>query len=268
MRKIPLNRWTFERFGLDPSGVRLRIANPGAPKVLCISLPKAGTHLLERAICLHPRLYRKLVPTITGRELRRRGGAERFFGRLRPGQVVMAHLRYDARVPELLAAHGVRPIFMIRDPRDVVVSQVRYALGRPDHWAHELFADAPAHEQLQLAIEGDPGRGLRSLADRLDAFAGWMRDDVALVRFEDLIGVEGGGSAERQREVVADVYRFVGVDAEPTLVDDVSRRSFSADSPTFRKGAIGGWRAVFDDELTALVHDLAGEQIARFGYEP
>jgi hypothetical protein len=236
LRKIPLNRWTFERFGLDPSGVRLRIANPGAPKVLCISLPKAGTHLLERAICLHPRLYRKLVPTITGRELRRRGGAERFFGRLRPGQVVMAHLRYDARVPELLAAHGVRPIFMIRDPRDVVVSQVRYALGRPDHWAH--------------------------------AFAGWMRDDVALVRFEDLIGVEGGGSAERQREVVADVYRFVGVDAEPTLVDDVSRRSFSADSPTFRKGAIGGWRAVFDDELTALVHDLAGEQIARFGYEP
>jgi Sulfotransferase domain len=268
LRKIPLNRWTFERFGLDPSGIRLRIANGGAPKVLCVSLPKAGTHLLERAICLHPRLYRKLVPTITGRELRRRGGPDRFFGRLRPGQVVMAHLRYDPLVPDLLATNGVRPVFMIRDPRDVVVSQVRYALGRPDHWAHDLFTDAPAHAQLRLAIEGDPSRGLRSLADRLDAFSGWLRDDVALVRFEDLIGAEGGGSAERQREVVAAVYRFIGVDADPALVDDVSRRSFSPDSPTFRKGAIGGWRSVFDDELTTLVRDLAGDQIARFGYEP
>lgn len=268
MRKIPLNRWTFERFGLDPAGIRLRIANPGAPKVLCVSLPKAGTHLLERAICLHPNLYRKLAPTITGKELRRRGGPEAFFGSLRPGQVVMAHLRYDPSMPRLLDANGVRPIFMIRDPRDVVVSQVRYALGRPDHWAHELFADAPAHAQLRLAIEGDPARGLRSLADRLDAFAGWMRDDVALVRFEELIGAQGGGSTERQREVVAGVYRFLGVDDDPALVQNVARRSFSTESPTFRTGAIGGWRAVFDDELTALVRERAGEQIARFGYEP
>jgi sulfotransferase 6B1 len=236
--------------------------------VLCISLPKAGTHLLERAVCLHPRLYRKLVPTITDRELQRRGGAERFLAKLAPGQVVMAHLRFDPDLPDVLARLRIRPVFMVRDPRDVVVSQVRYATGRRDHWAHDLFVSLPPRERLRLAIVGDRDGGLRSLAERLAAYEGWLLSDVAIVRFEDLVGAEGGGDRSRQRDTVGELYRRLGIAADAALVDSVCERLFSSESPTFRKGTIGQWRDVFDDDLTALVRDVAGEELARYGYAP
>ncbi|GAH00802.1 unnamed protein product [marine sediment metagenome] len=37
---------------------------------MCVSLPKSGTHLLERALCLHPNVYRKFIGTLEDRRLR------------------------------------------------------------------------------------------------------------------------------------------------------------------------------------------------------
>jgi hypothetical protein len=267
LRRIPLTRWTFERFGLTPSGIGRRFASGGAPRVLCVSLPKAGTHLLERAICLHPRLYRKLAPTITAPELRRRGGADRLFGHVAAGQVVVGHLPYADDLFDTLGVRRIAPVFMTRDPRDIAVSQVRYVVSRDDHWAHELFAVRTPHDRLRLAITGDREGGLRSLAERLQQYDGWLRPEVEVVRFEDLVGAQGGGDAGRQRETVSDLYRFLGVSDDASLLDDVCARLFSDQSPTFRKGTIGQWRESFDDELTELARELAGEEIARYGYE-
>jgi hypothetical protein len=266
LRRFPLNRWTLERFGLTSAGLRLRVSNPGAPRVLCVSFPKAGTHLLERAVCLHPVLYRRLVPTMSRRELQRRGGAERFFRRLLPGQVVMAHLRFDRALLDAAQRSRIRPVFMVRDPRDILISQVRYAVDRPDHWAHDVFEPLSPHERLKLAIVGSREGGPRSLAERLAQYEGWLQPDVEVVRFEDLVGAKGGGDRSRQREVVASLYRFLGVEAEDRLVNDVCDRLFSDQSPTFRKGTIGQWRDVFDEELTNLVAEEAGELIERYGY--
>lgn len=267
--RVPLNRWTLERFGLTPSGLRRRISDPGAPRVLSVSIPKAGTHLLERALCLHPQLYRKLVPTVTLKELEKRGGPDGLFGRLAPGQVVMAHLRFDRAYPEVLRRHQVETVFLIRDPRDIVVSQVRYVVGRDDHWAHDLFASrADPREQLRLAITGDREGGLRSLGERLAAYEGWMDAASAVVRFEDLVGPQGGGERSRQLATVYRLYRAIGVDAEDALVRSTCERLFSSASPTFRKGTIGQWRESLDDELRSLVREVAGTSLERFGYEP
>jgi hypothetical protein len=268
LRRIPLTVWTLERFGLTLEGIRRRVANGDAPRVLCVSLPKAGTHLLERAVCLHPRLYRRIVPTITARGLDRRGGPDRFLGRLSPGQVVIGHLPYTKDLFDTVTARGLRPVFMTRDPRDIAVSQVRYVVGRPDHWAHALFIDRTPTERIRLAIVGDTKGGLRSLAERLAQYEGWLRPGVEVIRFEDLVGPNGGGDRARQREAVVDLYTFLGVSSDPTLVDDVASRLFSEQSPTFRKGTIGQWRESFDDELTSVARELAGAQIERYGYEP
>jgi len=278
LRKIPLNRWTFERFGLDPSGIRLRIANAGAPKVLCVSLPKAGTHLLERAICLHPRLYRKLVPTITGRELRRRGGAERFFGRLRPGQVVMAHLRYDPRVPELLAAHGIKPVFMIRDPRDVVVSGYHYHLWTKERWAHlpqEKYGGQSYQQHLKGLSKDD---GLlaeieRSAGTVIRDMAAWdyNRPEFLELRYETVLADE---DSEFER-----AFRFYGFsdDAVAYALQVVVEQSFrtktgravgeTATNSHLRSGAPGQWREQFGPQHVERFKELAGESLVRLGYE-
>jgi sulfotransferase 6B1 len=264
---IPLNRWTLERFGVTPSKIRHRLFDRDAPKILCVSIPKAGTHLAERAICLHPRLYRKLLPTLTLRKLNRRGGVAGTFARVGPGEVVMAHLRFDPAIATVAAARGLKTVFVVRDPRDIAISQARYVTGRRDHWAHDLFADrSDPRARLRLAIAGDRDGGLRSLGDRLDAYAGWLDTADVVVRFEDLVGSRGGGDDATQRATVARLYERVGIDADEALIASISSRLFSSESPTFRKGAIGQWREVLDDELQTLVGDTAGESLARFGY--
>jgi hypothetical protein len=181
----------------------------------------------------------------------------------------MTHLRFDPAYPPSLERQDVSSVFLIRDPRDVVVSQVRYAVGREDHWAHDLFAErGELREQLRLAIVGDREGGLRSLAERLAVYEGWLDTASVVVRFEDLIGPEGGGERDRQLEAVGGLFRGIGARADDDLVRVVSDRLFSPKSPTFRKGTIGQWREVLDDELTALVREVAGPGIERFGYEP
>lgn len=266
LKSLPLSAWTFERFGLSPAKLRYRVRDPGAPKVLCVSIPKAGTHLLERAICLHPRLYRKLLPTVSDENVDRWGGVPGLVAKVRPGQVVAAHLRFDTAYAEVIARGGLKPIFLIRDPRDIVVSQVHYVSKRTDHRLHAVFDGLPdVKERLRLAIAGDPERHVVSIGDRLDYFAGWL-DAALVVRFEDLVGPDGGGDRDRQDATLRSIYDFLGVDVDRRALARIGGRLFSADSPTFRSGAIGGWRRSFDPELEALFDRTVGDRIRPYGY--
>ena len=260
-------RWDAHRFGVTPGKLLRRLRNPGAPRVICVSIPKAGTHLLERAICLHPAMYRKILPTLSQTNIDRYGGLERILARLRPGQVVVSHLRHDPGAARMVHDLGVHGIFLSRDPRDVVMSQVHYVTRDPKHRFHSLFAArSDLKEKVRLAITGDPEHSMPSIAERLDYFGGWLNSGFLVVRFEELIGRSGGGTAATQRDVVGSIFGYLGLPEDPVTIGTVSARLFSSASPTFRKGSIGGWRSVFDDELVALFRETVGDRADRYGY--
>lgn len=260
-------RWDAHRFGLTPSKLLRRLHDPGAPRVLCVSIPKAGTHLLERAICLHPAMYRKILPTLSHTNVARYGGLPRILARLRPGQVVVSHLRHDPDAERTAHELGVRGVFLSRDPRDVVMSQVHYVTKDRRHRFHPLFAARPEiKDKVRLAITGDPAHDMPSIADRLDYFGGWLDSGFHVVRFEELIGSSGGGDATLQRDVVRGLFDGLGIPADDETVDRVCRRLFSSASPTFRSGSIGGWRSAFDPELEALFRETVGDRARRYGY--
>jgi sulfotransferase 6B1 len=266
---LPKDVWTLERFGLMPPKLRYRvISDQQAPRVLSVSLPKAGTHLLERALCLHPSLYRKLVPTVWPEALDRRWGS--LAGLLRtlsPGQITVAHIPFEEGYPQVLARMKATALFMIRDPRDIALSEAHYVVKHPEHPYYQRFAEVPdLRGRIALAIDGDRAIGLESIIDRLDLYQGWLRGSALVVRFEDLVGPEGGGDVDRQRHLVEAIYRHLGVDAGPELVERACSRLFSSDSPTFRRGAIGGWRTQFDDELLDHFRTAVGDLAERYGY--
>ena len=263
---VPLDRWTFERFGLTPSKLARRATDRSAPRVFCVSIPKAGTHLLERALCLHPRMYRKLLPTVSDENIEKYRGFERLLHRIRPGEVVASHLRFETPYPEQLQRSGVAGVFLVRDPHDIVVSQVHYVSKRADHRLHDVFAERDAREKLRLAIVGDRDRGAASIGERLDYFAGWLDAGCLVLRFEDLVGPGGGGDAERQRASIALLLRHVGLGARDGTVDAIAKELFSSESPTFRKGSAGGWRSTFDPELEALFDQVVGDRAIPYGY--
>ena len=254
--------WTAERFGLTPRKLASRVAAAHLPRVLVVSLPKAGTHLVERAVCLHPRLYRRLLPTLNPENV----GDDGLAGVLRvdrPGQVLVAHLPFDPAYPQLLA--GVKTFFVVRDPRDIAVSLAHYIESRGDHPLHFAYSERPdARSRIELAILGDaaarpPAPSLESL---LRGFAGWLDSGALVVRFEDLIGARGGGDDETQARTIEAIYGYLGLEAPPRL----GERLFSSASPTFRSGQIGGWRDSFDPALEALFEREVGQWLEVYGY--
>jgi hypothetical protein len=260
--------WTLQRFGLTPRKLLRRSRNPDAHPVLLVSVPKSGTHLLERALCLHPSLYRRLAPTLLRRSIDRRwGGLDGLATRLRGGQVAVAHLRFREDYPEVLARHGVRTLFMVRDPRDVLVSLVHFAPGRKDFAPGRVYAQQPElKDRIRTAIVGKPEEKIPSIADRLDQYRGWLDSGALVVRFEDLVGASGGGDPERQVELLAGIYRHIGVPSNEELLRKIQGKVFSSASPTFRSGAIGQSKSAFDDDLEELFQRTAGQVAAAYGY--
>jgi hypothetical protein len=254
--------WTAERFGLTPRKLASRVAPADLPRVLVVSLPKAGTHLVERAVCLHPRLYRRLLPTLNPENIGE-GGLAGTLRTLRPGQVLVAHLPFDPAYPALLG--DVKTLFVVRDPRDIAVSLAHYIGGRGDHPLHFAYSTRPdERSRIELAILGDadarpPAPSLESL---LASFSGWLESGALAVRFEELIGSRGGGDAAAQGVTIRAIYDHLGVQPPARL----SERLFSSSSPTFRKGQIGQWRESFDARLETLFEREAGRWMEVYGY--
>src|SRR2546427_9474244 len=218
--------WTLERFGFTPAKLARRAAPGKGPKVFCVSVPKAGTHLLERALCLHPQLYRKLLPTIRSNNLERHGGIERVVARLKPGQLAMSHLHFDPTADELFGRSGVGSVFLIRDPRDMVVSEAFYLVsGDTRHRLHRMFAEqATMKDRIMLLLRGDPEHGVVATGRKLERYAGWLDSQALVVRFEDLVGAAGGGDDDARTLALRAVFEHLGLASDDELVAGIGDR--------------------------------------------
>ncbi len=87
-----------------------------------------------------------------------------------------------------------------------------------------------------------------------------------MVRFEDLVGPEGGGSAEAQRRAVGSVAAHLGLEADEATLERVGRSIFGA-GQTFRKGTIGGWKEEFSGEHERAAEEVVGPLLAELGYD-
>lgn len=260
-------RWTMARFGVSPAKLPARLLNRTQPKVIAVSIPKAGTHLLERALCLHPRLYRKVVPTLNEVNLPRLGGLGRQLGRLGAGEILMAHLLHEPAHEQAIASSGVSSLIVIRDPRDVVVSVAHYVAANPNHNVSDVFSRQPTFkDQLLVTIRGDRARAMRSMGELLERFLPWLGSAGLVVRFEDLVGSAGGESDAVRHATLRDVFEHIGLPADDALLGSIADRLFSDRSPTFRRGSIGEWREAFDDDVQEEFDRIAGGYLERYGY--
>lgn len=260
--------WNAKRFGLWPDKLVRRLTSSASGRGICISIPKAGTHLLERALCLHPGLYRRLLPTLNKDNIGRYGGIEAVLARLRPGQLLFCHMRYREAFAQAIGENGVQAFFSIRDPRDVVVSDVHYILRSREHVQHEYFKSLKGfRERMMTIITGSPEHGQPSIAHILRAFEGWFDSDAFVVRFEDLVGERGGGDSRRQGDLLKRIYGVLGIDLTEAEVARFSEMLFSDASPTFRKGKAGAWREHFDDEVKDAFKSRTNDLLIRYGYE-
>jgi hypothetical protein len=235
-----------------------------------------GPHLVEGGRfpparrLLRGRGEKVTIGVVSPRQISRRWLAGRL-ARVPEGCFATAHCVYTPGLADLFREGGMRVVCILRDPRDVAVSQMHYLKQLENHFAHEEYMALPSdRERLMVAIQGAEmgGRRLGSLAERYGRFVGWERDGGAvMVRFEDLVGPEGGGSEEARRLAVGRVAKHLGVPADERTVELVGNNLFGA-GRTFRRGQIGGWREEFTAEHErALKEGALGPLLAELGYD-
>ncbi len=266
-RRFRRAQWLADSLGFVPRKLPSRLGLRRGPRVLATSVPKSGTFLLERALCLHPDMYRQLRRTVFDSQVRSDEEFRALIHSVLPGQVAMTHVAFSPAYPEMLGARGVKTVLMVRDPRDIVLSHAHYAATTERHWLFRRYREADPMQRLRMSIEGIPDAGLRSVGETLRVYEGWLEAADLVVRFEDLVGDAGGGDDRRQRKVLDDLYRVLGVDRSQAILDHVQPRVFSRYANTFRRGSVGQWREAFDDSIADLFQRVAGEELVRYGYE-
>ncbi len=186
---------------------------------------------------------------------------------MRHGKYVLGHLGRTPALTNLLHELDYKHLFIIRDPRAVLTSLLSFILdtrGMPKpHFLENDFRQLSQDERLAFLLNGGyaplAGVAVRGFADVYRSMLAWRDAPSCLfVKFEELVGVQGGGDEQLQREAIGRIRGYLGAD-NSTSLDSL----YDPSSRTFRKGNIHSWRNAHDaqtlDTLTVYCASLCSE---------
>ena len=223
------------------------------PVVIINSLPKSGTHLLMQVAEALPGTV-QLGSFIAQRPSwanwhRSEAQILKRIENLAPGECAGAHLHFSAGVSAALGKLNALHLFIYRDPRAVLVSEVQYLI-QTARWnaLHGRFANlATLKEALDLAIDGDASDVLPNVKSRYQPYLEWRGDqDVLAVRFEDLRNLATrdlvlGKIAERHAT-------RSGIRIDPNLLGQLRNAITPELSHTYSGQSAERWKSLLTDE--------------------
>ncbi len=183
-------------------------------------------------------------------------------------RIIKCHNYFDHRYQNV--------IYVVRDPRDVVLSEYRFVLkGRaiPDGYPMELF--------VNRFIKGEVNE-YSSWKESVGSWLATRRDSkrFLLLRYEDMV--------EHTVRELGKIAAFLGIDATPDRLSQAVERS-SADNmralekaqsdiwivtkgkrkdiPFVGKAKAGGWRSALPEDCVREIENAWGPLMATLGYE-
>lgn len=241
------------------------------PKVLVTSVPKSGTNLLIHTLSLFPQLsYDGTIVGLSSREKNQR------ISKIRRGCVLSCHQTKSPGLEDILNQSKIKVLYIIRDPRDVTVSLHYWIKRTKYHYFHETYNGFSSdHDRLEKIIAGyEPEmsdgnkKGIVSIDYHFRRSLSWMDDRKCLtIRFENLVGLSGGGVKEQQFATITSIAGFLNTQLSSKDIKYIGDNIFSSRTATFRKGQIGSWREEFSEEHKVAFKDVAGQLLIDLGYE-
>jgi len=203
------------------------------------TFPKSGTNLVKQMLdgALKFEGHVGMYDGPTGRAIPRKLIEQFVEDRVDSNGFITAHLHYWPDLSDIV--DSCRMLFLIRDPRDVVVSHAHYVANTPSHSLHRVYHPTTWDEQVRMSIVGvgdTPDIGLRFLP-----YLPWMYQDIAWTRFEDLVS--------HMRLSCAWVADWI---EQPEKTDAMLESIDPRTSPTFRQGRAGAWL----EEMSAYNKEL------------
>lgn len=235
------------------------------PKVLFVSIPKSGTHLLWKAI---EKMTQSQITWI-GLSQIERFDPERNL--LAPWAITGIHLGPEAEHARRDFSTCYNKILILRDPRDVLVSFLHHIRagkvwkGCPFFDSEKFFSLSHDEQLREILLFPDDCLSPKS---SFALAAEWLKDPTVWVcRFEDLVGERGGGSREAQCETLRQLGLRLGLSLSEEEAHFLSEDLYGG-TWTYRQGRIGSWREEFSEENQKLFQDLFGQLALDLGYSP
>jgi Sulfotransferase domain len=183
------------------------------------------------------------------------------------GRFVVSHHFNDVML-ETLTKLGYKIIFIVRDPRDQLVSVVNWL--REGQWGWMPVSKMTnIDQQIEELIYGNL-YGQRCVDIYYLSYERRVKripsKSIFTIRFENLVGEEGGGSREKQQEEVLNLATFLNISLTDYEIDSIAANVYGG-TTTFRTGQIGTWPDYFTERNKNLFKTLYNSHLIRLGYE-
>ncbi|WLE98602.1 MAG: sulfotransferase domain-containing protein [Candidatus Electrothrix communis] len=243
--------------------------------LLLNSMPKSGTHLLERIVSSLPGIqnsgffyshisYGKYKVNLTEKK--------RILSLLNRKYFVGTHMPFAKQDCRTLNELGYKHILLVRDPRSIVVSQYFHAINRGTNRLHDRIVNKNKVDGLWDIILGLEGLGtgqflgISPVEDYYRSFCKWITEGVHLVSFESLIGEKGGGEREKQFDAIAGIARYLDIFISDEDIQYIVHRSFDSEANTFRSGKINEWKKHLTYEQEAYINNVLRYELIKLKY--
>jgi hypothetical protein len=252
---------------------------PDTPdRLVLVSVPKSGTHLASRLVehlgfSLVWRLYNE-VEVLEAERPGRTDTTSIPYGRC----LVVHRMSADRMSPWFYkewASGSIQVLLSVRDPRDVLVSALDYLLAKRD-----VALPFPGLYILMDVVRQIDGRGrqldflmdevclpmlgpLHPIAVLRDMSYLALHPSCLVVRFEDLVGPQGGGSAERQTVAIQAVLDWSNIEGDPRRL---AERLFDPRVKVFNQGRVGRWREELSAAQVGRFEHRYGDVLRTYGY--
>lgn len=236
-------------------------------KIMIIAIPKSGTHMvmaLLRSLTNKSFVNQRSYVTL-----------EQGLSVLNAG-ILVSHAVYNQRNCEIAKQSNVRVIFISRDPRDQVVSDVYWIYKEGLPFYNEAIKRGFSALLSDLIVDGSslrsnfkPEFGITppvGIQNFYASYLPWAKEPfVYATTFEKLVGPKGGGSQEVQLNEIVNIAHHIGLSITRADAQRIANDLFGS-AGTFRAGQIGSWKEHFSAKDKQAFKDL-GSFLVDLGYE-
>lgn len=263
-------------------------------KVICVTIPKAGTHLLIKCLTLlgvKGVTYNYNTEKYAGRRrqdpyhrLTPLEYADRTFARLsyrikknkNVRRSFLVHLPFTQKYKPFFDKFTEKNFLMMRDPRDQLISLASTAIEDPlkrEDFLHDVLLDLIEGKQRQVPWK--PRHGATDMMWTLGtvnfykAFLKWADEpNFCVIRFENLVGPQGGGNEEAQIQEINKIANHLGVTLTSEQVNYILDNIFG-ETRTFKQGQARSWVKYFTPEIKDAYKRVPGacQMLIDLGYE-
>jgi len=223
------------------------------PEYIHLTVPKSGSHLLGKLLRMFEELDKKVPSSVTGHLYH-------------PGSPLGMYPQVKFHYKKL------KKLILIRDPRDCIVSAVFW--WSKYHSNIKAWMNLTFDQKIKTSILESMDPPFQFLSDSFRMLDVYLNagPECCIVKFENLVGVNGGGSLEQQQDEIYKIADFLDIEITPFEMDFITenlhglRQVDMISVQTFRKGIIGQWKQYFKPEHEQLFNEKFYPLLEIWGY--